>query len=481
MRIPRSSFHESVFSLIDHLNSSDVAKLPEDKRIRLMPYRLNSPGNRLFINGTRGDGCAVWATTPSSLGWAVPQEFDRSAHDLIMGAIGPLVQGLRDNFDIGFERLLEFDGYTFRHYLESVAGWPSAVVDFVETVTSQSNQFTLSTVEMVMQFMDFDTKEWSTIEDGMDRLPLAMAHIVGLEHITFGARVTGFTHMDHGRISVRASGYLGKIEATYDNIIFAIPPAALKMIADRPSWSIQKELAIRSMHFEPLYKMGLRFKTRFWERVKAPLQSSFGGQSTTDLPIRWVVYPSYGLGDDGPGVLLLYSWMTDAAAWLPLPETERRELALHCLAKLYDGVNVYDELIETFDVAWTTRNATGDAMFLPGQFTSQFEAARRPEGNVYFAGEHLSRHHTWISGALESALESVRGILGNPDLPALGCDAMSTEKEAEVQFLDLPQPSVHPRIESPHLGHMTFSECDVDQTVMQHWGWEFVNNDAIFA
>ena len=60
------------------------------------------------------------------------------------------------------------------------------------------------------------------------------------------------------------------------------------------------------MHFEPLYKMGLRFKTRFWERVQTG--ASLGGQSATDMPVRWVVFPSNGIGSDGPGVLLVYSW-----------------------------------------------------------------------------------------------------------------------------------------------------------------------------
>ena len=60
------------------------------------------------------------------------------------------------------------------------------------------------------------------------------------------------------------------------------------------------------MHFEPLYKMGLRFKTRFWERVQGG--ASLGGQSATDMPVRWVVFPSNGIGSDGPGVLLVYSW-----------------------------------------------------------------------------------------------------------------------------------------------------------------------------
>ncbi|KAK7036274.1 hypothetical protein R3P38DRAFT_3263660 [Favolaschia claudopus] len=199
------------------------------------------------------------------------------------------------------------------------------------------------------------------------------------------------------------------------------------MISDRPRWPMDKELAIRSMHFEALYKMGLRFKTRFWERVSQS-EPSEGGQSTTDLPIRWIVFPSNGIGSDGPGVLLVYAWMTDASTWLPLTAIERRNLALSCIDKLYDGevdpqsrepIKVHDLLIGTADAIWSASTATGDAMFLPGQFESRFEPARRPEGPIYFAGEHLSHHHTWISGALNSALYTVRLLLEDQSLPRL--------------------------------------------------------------
>lgn len=118
--------------------------------------------------------------------------------------------------------------------------------------------------------------------------------------------------------------------------------------------------------------------------------------------------------------------MTDAGNWLPLSPLERRSLALECLANMYQGkrdngkkIDVYDLLIETSDAVWSESTATGDAMFLPGQFRSRFDVARQPEGNIYFAGEHLSYHHTWISGAANSALKVVRDMLDAQDLPPL--------------------------------------------------------------
>ncbi|KAH9068012.1 hypothetical protein EDB83DRAFT_2506238 [Lactarius deliciosus] len=360
MRIPHSPFQGILFDLIKH-------------RVDLIPYRITSPGNFVYINRCRPDDLDASSVTPRSLGWPLPadrkEEFqDRSAGELMLEASEGSTRSVQ-----------EFDNFSFRFYLNFVLRWPNDVIDFVETVTSQTNQFSLSVTEIMMEYIDFSTKEWSTIAHGMSRLPLSMAHLVGYKNISLNSRVSGIRHESDGRVTVSVLGCKGAVEATFDKVIMAIPPPALRMIADRPAWSEKKELAIRSIHFESLFKMGLRFKTRFWERVgEIPCR---GGQSTTDLPIRWIVYPSNGIGEDGPGVLLVYSWMTDADAWLPLTTEERKSLALANLAEIYNGL--------------------GDAMFLPGQFLSRFEAARQPEGNVYFAGEHLSHHHTWIAGALD--------------------------------------------------------------------------------
>ncbi|CEH16492.1 Flavin-containing amine oxidase [Ceraceosorus bombacis] len=190
----------------------------------------------------------------------------------------------------------------------------------------------------------------------------------------------------------------------YDHLSFRIP-----------RWHTRKEHALRAMHFEPLYKLGIRFKSRFWEKVAQP---SFGGQTTTDLPSRWIVYPSNGIGDQGSGVLLLYSWMTDAAAFLPLSIPERLELGLKDLEKIYgpQGVDV--------------------------QFSTLHDAAGQAEGNIHFAGEHLSRRHTWIAGALSSALSSVREMTGDVTIEALGQHTTTVNPQQPETSRADPEPAV---------------------------------------
>jgi len=57
------------------------------------------------------------------------------------------------------------------------------------------------------------------------------------------------------------------------------------MILERPRWDSTKDQAIRAMYYETLYKIGLRFKTRFRGHVQP---SSLGGRSTTDMPVHWI-------------------------------------------------------------------------------------------------------------------------------------------------------------------------------------------------
>ncbi len=165
--------------------------------------------------------------------------------------------------------------------------------------------------------------------------------------------------------------------------------------------------------------MGLHFHTRFWEQIDEPC---FGGQTQTDLRVRWIVYPSNDLRSKGSGCLIVYNGMTDALRWSWMQREERLKLVLEDLDRFFSkqGVNIYEQYIDAFDVNWPSEVGGGNTMYLAGQFTRFHEAMKKPEGNVYFAGEHMSRHHTWVAGAVETAHQAVQQMLGDYKLPALG-------------------------------------------------------------
>lgn len=420
MRLPEIDEQKPVFDLIEYLNQINRKNDPQSV-IETLPYVLfDSQGRDLvYVNGQRGpDGRAMTAkyanANPQALGFVPEATGGKTAAQWLDDAFKPLIDLLEKDFDAGFAKIVEYDDYSFRAYLAQVLKWPEERINYVEVMSSQTNQFQNSFTELLIENMDFGQAAWKTIQGGMDRLPQALARLVGAQNITLGARVTAIAEAPGGGVQVSWDG--AAEPARFDKVLMALPPAALRMIAT-PQWSPAKTQAIRSLHFEPLYKIGMLFKTRFWEQVAAP---AMGGQSITDLPSRWFVYPSYGIGDKGPGVLLLYSWMTDAVGWLAQPESERVRLALRDLQTVYEGqVDVASLFVKAFEVNWTEQPSTGDAMFFPGQFKNLFNVARQPEGNVYFAGEHLSVHHTWIVGAIDSALLACQQMLGAPELAPL--------------------------------------------------------------
>lgn len=421
MRLPEVAEQQPVFELIDYLN--DHAPNPAD-RIETIPYVLyDNQGDLVFVNRQlEPDGEPMTVeyanANPEQLGFPSADTGGKPAAQLLAEVIGPLQKLLEEDFEKGFEEIVKYDDYSFRAYLTQVAGWAEDRINYVEVMTSQTNQFENSFTELMIENMDFSQASWKTIADGMDRLPNLMAALIGQQNITMGARVTAVAEEPGDGVSIHWDA--GRELASFDKVLLALPPAALRMI-ETPPWSPPKTHAIRALHFEPLYKIGLRFKARFWEQVKRPAR---GGQSITDLPSRWFVYPSYGIGEDGPGVLLLYAWMTDAAGWLPQSEEDRVRIALRDLQTVYGKVvDVEEQFIEAFTVNWAAEEPTGDAMFFPGQFKNLFNVARQPEGKVFFAGEHLSVHHTWIVGAIDSAMLASQQILGMPDLAPLGAPA----------------------------------------------------------
>ena len=423
MRLPAVTWQKPVCDLIDYLNRTGS---PEN-RIDLIPYHYScSSGNRVYVNGTKQEDGKImnldYANKHlSELGFPPKADPTVEAGKLLQDAIDPVVKELQANFP---EALKKYDPMSLHYYLSQVLHWPDAKINYVEVMSSQTNEFRNGLVDQAILNSDFTGQvvNWKTIDNGMSRLPEACAENIGMNNIELQAPVQSLKHIDHGRVEV-GYGKLGeKLTCEdFDAVILALPPSSTRMITNKPLWPVNLEYGLRSIHFQPLYKIGLRFKTRFWEREG--LRPSHGGQSTTDLPIRWVVYPSYGIGDKGKGVLLCYSWMTDSNHWLPKSKSDKIRMALDNLKQIYPEVDIYKEyagsasgeefLKEGVPIEWAVRWPLGDATFYAGQFSNLYPIMKLPQGNIYFAGEHLSVYHTWIVGAIDSAKFSVQLLLKN--------------------------------------------------------------------
>ena len=112
----------------------------------------------------------------------------------------------------------------------------------------------------------------------------------------------------------------------------------------------------------------------------------------------------------------MYCWSNDSEQWRLLSKAEKVKLALRDLQLLYPEVDIAKEyaggkptdegyLEEAFSVDWWDM-----VCYNPGQFLSLFPAMSRPQGDVYFAGGHLSSSLGWIQSALESARRTVQQL-----------------------------------------------------------------------
>ena len=102
---------------------------------------------------------------------------------------------------------------------------------------------------------------------------------------------------------------LGLPDEHFSHVVSTVPFAALRTInTDGVSTNFGQREAMRVLDYGDALKVGIKFRTRWWEK-DAVKYKQLGGASYTDRQSRTVVYPSYGIGEEGPGVLMVsYNW-----------------------------------------------------------------------------------------------------------------------------------------------------------------------------
>ena len=303
MRLPCIDSQNRIFQLIKYLN--DQKEVADTERIELIDYTYKyDEGNLVYVNGKRM--LLKYANEhPKELGFDLrPEDAAKTADKLMDEVMNKLLVEFGRDQQAFFKK---YDHMSLRYYLGNCASpkWYPAKINYAETMTSGTNAFTYGLVESVIEHQDFNSpsNKWKTIKNGMSRLPEACAAVIGKDNITMGAIVykIEMTHKNKVALTYSTDGCIPSKSprvVKFDNVLVTVPNPVLRMI-ERPHWSPKKEEAIRACNIQPCYKLGLQFKTRFWENDKRVDYPTRGGQSTTDTPSRWIVYPSYGIGDKG--------------------------------------------------------------------------------------------------------------------------------------------------------------------------------------
>ena len=349
MRIPNPTDNPSpVIQLVKYLNKSGSGCC-----LKLIDFVNSCPsGNRVFVNGTTmKDGRVMTVEYAnahcSELGFRNIEDDDQ-IHKLFMEALKPVLLEQEFNFD------------------NAVAKWNYGTM---LSLTNASRYGVIDAATMFGIVMSSDHR-WSTIDGGMSKLPEECANVVCRlgGDIILNTKVESVEYdndNDSVKLGVKKKSSNCIDFETFSSVIFATPTSCLLSLR-RPQWPDDMERAIHSLQYWPSMKISLRFKSRFWESSSLMHAPSFGGTSVTDLSISRIFYPSYGIGRPGKGILIAYILEKDAVHLRTLSDSEKVQVFLCDLQKLYPDVNIAKEyeggtdignekfLKETLIMDWTS-------------------------------------------------------------------------------------------------------------------------------
>lgn len=333
----------------------------------------------------------------------------------------------------GWARVLhDFDGYSMNRYLTEHAKLSDEAVDAIGTLENLTSRLPLSFMHtfLTRSLVNPSATYWEMV-GGSRELPYKLEpglrgnirmdrRAVRIETSAQGVKIS--TVSETGSTESESAPQVQRETFEGDIAIITVPFSALRHVEITPALSYRKRRAVIELHYDSATKVLLEFRKRWWEFSEedwkrelgtryrpGPTTHVVGGGSVCDNANRFIYFPSHRVpGSDGGVVLASYAWADDATRWDSMDDKERYSYAMRGLQE------VHGERVKEFYTgrgqtqSWLrNRYAFGEAaVFTPGQMTEIHPAIATPEGRLHFAGEHTSLKHSWIEGALESAVRT---------------------------------------------------------------------------
>lgn len=368
-----------------------------------------TPNDVIYANGIKTNQ-ANYKSNPDILNYPVaPNEKGKTSDVLLDQALQPFINFINQNPLTNWEIVEKrYGNISFGSFLNSY--FSVGAVDMIGVLLDFEAFMGMSFLEVLREQVAFKTAtKFYEITGGMDLLPQAFLPQLK-DNILLNQKLTKIIQNGHSlTIQTTDNKTSNQYTMNADLAIIAIPFSLLRFVEIEPFHSISyyKRKAIREINYMSATKIGIEFKSRFWEKY-----GQFGGMSTTDLPTRLSLYPSTGIGTTGPAVVKAsYTWADEALTLSALTEEERIHYALRDLAKIW-GNQVYSEYVTGTSFNWSQNPFSIGAFtfFEPGQEEELNSYISSPEGRLHFAGEHTSRSHAWIQGAIESGIRAANEV-----------------------------------------------------------------------
>lgn len=243
------------------------------------------------------------------------------------------------------------------------------------------------------------------LRGGMDRLIGRLAEqITG--PIRLGHEVTGLTVRGSG-VAVRVRQGDVITERQTDRVVCTIPFPVLRKLRLK-GFDDSKLDAIQETRYWPATKIALHCREPFWIK-----EGITGGASFTGGLVRQTYYPPVEHDPSlGAALLASYTIGPDSENLAKLDPAALRQRVLREVRSMHPRLAEPGMVLGAVSRAWGEYPwAQGAANIRWGQdeATRRAEqwAAARPQGGLFFAGEHCSAKPAWIEGAIESALDVV--------------------------------------------------------------------------
>ena len=274
------------------------------------------------------------------------------------------------------------DLYTYTNATEATSVPSKMSALYMVLANSRTSAFSENTVE-------------GRIFGGNDQLPKEFAKKLGtrikynrsLRSLVFSSnKITANVIEDGKRTSIKGI-----------KCVLAIPASILRTIKIDPGFTAEKTNCIQKQQYGHVMKVAMQYRRRFWDD-----DNSIGQRVFTDTRLRRIYH--FSINQPGPrGILLTFTSGEDAKKLGRLNEDRRMKVAQNTCKDIWPEAPQYWE--NGITKYWNEDPFVKASYSLSGVGQKGYrEILAKPEGPVFFAGEHTAIHRASMNGAIESGL-----------------------------------------------------------------------------
>ncbi|PWA28625.1 hypothetical protein CCH79_00020749 [Gambusia affinis] len=317
MRIP--NFHRIVHAFVKKL------------KVKHRDFIMDHNNTYFLVNGVKKRNHEV-KENPDVLQYDVHEnETGKSAEELLQQALTVVRMEVEKH---GCKHTLQkYDHYSVKEYLKEVGRLSDGAIRMIGDLLNEQSLMYTALSEMIYDQSDVnDTVSYFEMTDGTDSLPKAIALPLN-EVIELDSTVQRIVHSEGGvTVQYQKKPSAGLSNVSADAVLVTTTAKAALFIDFLPPLSVQKMVALRTVHYDSATRITLTFSEKFWEK-----DGIRGGKSVTDRPSRFIYYQSYSFPKNHTvGVILAsYTWSDDSLLFLGASDEQLKEVLLRDLSEIH--------------------------------------------------------------------------------------------------------------------------------------------------